>query len=123
MTINERLLEIIIEKFKTQTEGASQLLVSKQAMSTILKTGKFSIEFLMKLKKAVPEMNLNWLLDGEGEKYIGKDEKMYALVNDRLVHYGKLEQDMIGILKEEIVHLRGQVDFLQDQIKAERAVK
>jgi hypothetical protein len=123
MTINERLLEIIIEKFKTQTEGASQLLVSKQAMSTILKTGKFSIEFLMKLKKAVPELNLNWLMEGSGDKYIGKDEKLYALVNDRLVYYGKLEQDMIGILKEEIVHLRGHVDFLQDQIKAERAVK
>lgn len=117
MQLNDRLLLLIQDKFSTQTEAANRMGMTRQSLNAIVKTGKFSCEFILKLKEVLPELNLNWLMFNEGNIYLTDQEKMYDLVKDKFAMMGKTDREIFELLKSEVLHLRSQIEFMQGQIK------
>ena len=74
MSVRERFIQLMEEKNFSQTQ------FSKESGYTINATNKFltgrttspKIDFIEAVKKAWPEVNLNWLIMGEGPKYLNK---------------------------------------------------
>ncbi len=66
--MKERILQLIQEEKLTNAEFAEKIGISTSALSHILtERNKPSLEVVMRIHKAYPNINLNWLLYGEGE--------------------------------------------------------
>ena len=66
--MKDRILQIIQEEALTNAEFAEKIGISTSALSHILtERNKPSLEVVMRIHKAYPSINLNWLLYGEGE--------------------------------------------------------
>lgn len=65
--MKERILQLIQEERLTNAEFAEKIGISTSALSHILtERNKPSLEVVMRIHKAYPFINLNWLLYGEG---------------------------------------------------------
>ena len=66
--MKDRILQIIQEESLTNAEFAEKIGISTSSLSHILtERNKPSLEVVMRIHKAYPSINLNWLLYGEGE--------------------------------------------------------
>lgn len=66
--MKERILQLIQEERLTNAEFAEKIGISTSALSHILtERNKPSLEVVMRIHKAYPNINLNWLLYGESE--------------------------------------------------------
>ena len=66
--MKERILQLIQEEGLTNAEFAEKIGISTSSLSHILtERNKPSLEVVMRIHKAYPSINLNWLLYGEGE--------------------------------------------------------
>ena len=66
MDVSKRILKIISEKKVSASKFASTIDVKRSNLSHILsRRNKPSIDFLHKIKKAYPEIDLNWLITGK----------------------------------------------------------
>ena len=66
--MKERILQLIQEEKLTNAEFAEKIGISTSALSHILtERNKPSLEVVMRIHKTYPNINLNWLLYGEGE--------------------------------------------------------
>ncbi len=108
--MTDRLLELIEDRFKTQKQLADQLGVTRQSLNTVIKNGSFSMDFLIRLYHVVPDLNLNWLILGKGDKFV--NENHYNLANEASAGYGS-SKVLAKELKDEIIFLRDQVSFMQ----------
>jgi hypothetical protein len=61
-----RLLRLISQHFKSQSDFAEKLGKPVQSINRIIKTDKASLDFLNEIVEIIPDVNLNWLLKGEG---------------------------------------------------------
>lgn len=65
MELTNRILEILEKSGLTPSEFADKIEVQRSAISHITSgRNKPSLEFLMKLKKAFPEIDTDWLIFG-----------------------------------------------------------
>lgn len=65
--MKERILQLIQEEALTNAEFAEKIGISTSSLSHILtERNKPSLEVVMRIHKAYPSINLNWLLYGEG---------------------------------------------------------
>jgi len=104
--IGDRLLLLIKQSFRTQTEFAEKMGKSVQAISRIVTTNKCSIEFINELVELMPELDLNWLIKGE-EKIINLNEEKKPFeckydVDGELMYLIKSQQRTIEYLSETI---------------------
>jgi len=66
MDVSKRILKIINEKKISASKFAATIDVKRSNLSHILsKRNKPSIDFFHKIKKAYPEIDLNWLITGK----------------------------------------------------------
>ena len=66
--MKDRILQIIQKESLTNAEFAEKIGISTSSLSHILtERNKPSLEVVMRIHKAYPSINLNWLLYGEGE--------------------------------------------------------
>ena len=64
--MSKRILKVISEKKVSASKFASTIDVKRSNLSHILsRRNKPSIDFLHKIKKAYPEIDLNWLVTGK----------------------------------------------------------
>ena len=67
-TVNARIHHIIQHYGLSAGEFADRLKIQKSSVSHLLSgRNKPSFQFLIKLLKAFPEINLNWLISGDGD--------------------------------------------------------
>jgi hypothetical protein len=117
MELKNRLLEVISDNFKSQADAAGRMNMKRQNLNSLIKNGSLSYDFTVKLKHAVPQLNMNWLLTGEGLKYLSEEELLQIEVRKRIGKYEKAETEIIDLLKNQVEDLRSQINFLQEQIK------
>ena len=87
----QALKKILIELRLNQTELAAELGVSRQQLSHMI-TGKNSLtQKTMEILHDKFNVNLNWLLYGEGSMFIKKKKKSTEVVKIRLKKGQRLE--------------------------------
>lgn len=86
--MKDRILQIIQEESLTNAEFAEKIGISTSSLSHILtERNKPSLEVVMRIHKAYPSINLNWLLYGEGEMKVVEegttdgDSRLYSNEN------------------------------------------
>ena len=72
-----RLKEFMTVEGITSTQLADNIGVKRPNFSQILtgRSKKISTEIVAKLHKVYPELSMNWLISGEGEMYIQRQQK------------------------------------------------
>lgn len=116
MDLKDRLYELISDNFRSQAEAADRLGMKRQNLSSLIKNERLSYGFAKKLKTVVPKLDLNWLFTGDGDKYLGEEEKLLNNDKKHARRHRSLETEIIDLLKNQIEDLRDQVKFLQGQI-------
>jgi transcriptional regulator with XRE-family HTH domain len=105
MSVFERYTKIKEELKITQTELAEANNVSQPALSGKESRGNISIATLEHIRKHY-NVNINWLLSGEGDKFIKDEGKIIESLREELQRY-----------KDEVIHLYRVKDDLENQIK------
>ncbi len=83
MSINQRFTKLLEIKNIKQKTIAEKLGVTPQMISYIIKEkSKISIEYIPELIKIFPDLNLVWLLTGEGEPLVDNT------INEAIEKYG-----------------------------------
>lgn len=111
-TINERLSKLLINKNISQQEIAISLGTSQPNVSAMCKGYRtISKKTIVKLSNIFPDLNVDWLLTGEGSMLRGSEEQ------------GATESEDAA-LREEVVMLRERVRNLQKLIdEKERTIR
>ena len=111
-TINERLSDFLINKNISQQEIAISLGTSQPNVSAMCKGYRtISRKTVVKLSNIFPDLNVDWLLKGEGSMLRGSGEPKATESGD-------------AALREEVVMLRERVRNLQKLIdEKERTIR
>jgi len=115
MEFKDRLLEVITDRFTNQKKFAAVLGMTRQSLHSVIKNGSPSVQFLSSLREHVPDININWLLFGDGPKYLS-DFSEYNMVNDPASEYGDKPDSMLLFLQRMVERLQDQVDELQSSL-------
>lgn len=76
MNLNDRISEIIKYSNLSLSEFADEIDVQRSTISHISSgRNKPSLDFLMKIKSKFPDLQWDWLINGEGEMLIAHQEK------------------------------------------------
>lgn len=116
MELKDRLLEVIKERYDSQAKFADELGKKRQTLNQVLKNGSPSFTFLQQLKEKIPDLNFNWLLFGEGDRYLSAGDFTYNMVKENIDRYSKYTKEdhlFFGQMRDEI-------DFLREQIRSMR---
>ena len=80
--------------------------------------GSFGGAILLRIEKRFPELNITWLLSGEGEMlnttYRESKNQTMNTVEEESATYGLILQELVPLLKQQIVQLES---ALQDKQK------
>lgn len=99
--MQERFKRLLEEKDLTATKFAAIIKVNASAMSHILNgRSKPGFDVLDKIGQAFPDINLNWLISGKGEMYLGYSKNEYS-VQKSLFEDEKEEAQVITAAKPE----------------------
>ena len=121
MTVPERFYEFMhFKQLKARTVemecGLSNGYLGKQRKNK----GSFGGNILRKIEQRFPELNMSWLLSGEGEmlnaKYREVDEQMFDTVEEESAIYGSAQQEIIGLLKRQIEQMESALSDKQKLI-------
>lgn len=115
MELRDRLLEVIKDRYDTQKKFADDIGVRRQSVHSVLKNGSPGLEFLSKLHDRIPELNLHWLLFGEGKKYVNVAYEL-PKVGDPVVEYGRSGGVMLEELKANVERMQVQIERMQAEI-------
>jgi len=106
-------LEKIMEDYDLSASAfANKIEVGRSSISHIISgRNKPSLDFILKILKVFPEIDLYWLMNGKGNYKISKERKSEKRLPPSFV---KDEKKAINITKNEI---QEKVDFLSDSSK------
>ncbi|MEN2435290.1 helix-turn-helix transcriptional regulator [Weeksellaceae bacterium A-14] len=105
MTLNERISKIIEYSQLSSSEFADEVEVQRSSISHITSgRNKPSLDFLIKVKEKFPEIQWDWLINGEGEmlmdhenEKVSEEKKaiplpdLFAMIDDD--NFGKTESE------------------------------
>lgn len=84
MTIVERLLVFMRKSGLNQSSLSKNIGVSQSTIATLIKRNRgFNTEILEALTVAEPNLNINWLLTGNGEMLIDENKRLEG----KMIHY------------------------------------
>jgi transcriptional regulator with XRE-family HTH domain len=103
----ERIKQLLEKKKLTATQFSDEIGVQRSSLSHVLSgRNKPSLDFMLKVKERYPEINLNWLLLGEGdmtENSIVKEELPEKGVMDKRQEMDVEKNELDEISKTMIV--------------------
>lgn len=99
MTAQERLIAFLKKEKYPQKRLQDELGYSN---GYIKNTKNFSLDRIMEISEALPDLNLHWLLTGKGNSKIGKNEDERVL---ELKELNNIKTDKITDLQEKIKRL------------------
>lgn len=110
MNLNERISKILEESELTSSEFADEIDVQRSSISHVTSgRNKPSLEFITKIKARFPDLNWDWIINGEGEmrkiedkkkaisKSVDVDKKTIALPD----LFALIDDDQFGITESE----------------------
>ena len=81
--MTERIQQLINDKKLSATQFSDEIGIQRSSLSHVLSgRNKPSLDFMLKIKTRFPDVNLDWLLLGEGQMY--KEEKD---TEDRIIDF------------------------------------
>ncbi len=116
----ERIEQLLDSKKLTATQFSEEIGVQRSSLSHVLSgRNKPSLDFMLKIKNRYPEINLNWLLLGDGEmsEKVTSSEKLSGeVVSDQLteLNLDKIESEErpnMKVIEEPIQKLGGQQNY------------
>lgn len=89
--------------------------------------GSFGGTILRKIEKQFPELNMTWLLSGEGimlnTKYREVNSNFLTTVEENFISYAPINNEMVQLLKKQVIQLEASlqdkqklIDMLEKQI-------
>lgn len=114
MNTAARLALIVRKYFSNQSAFADKVGLSKQTVSGLV-NGRTSptFELLEKLHSYVPNLNIHWLVTGQGLMLLKEDAQTYASIDtleEPQTQYAQYQED----LKKENIRLTAQVEVLKE---------
>jgi len=121
--ISERIIAIRKYKSLNQKEFAELILCPRSSLSEIESGKRYpSFEFIVELSNKMPDINLQWLIKGEGDMYknsanepINMRRKIMMELLDALPERQQEEILSVAQEKERLVKLEQQVNRLMQQ--------
>lgn len=114
MTQQERLKRFLIHKNLSQAELARQLDMSRMTLlNNLNKNIYLSTELCLKIKYKYPELDLNWLLIGEGEMIL-RDPQAY----DKVKHQVNEVKGAYNTTQQALEELKGKYSTLLEKYTA-----
>jgi hypothetical protein len=115
-SMHDRILVVVNERFGSQRKFAVALGKTPQAINKIVKKGVIGVQFLSELVEAVPDLNMNWLITGKGERYIDTGEPNSELYRRGLLSFSGEEKTMMQKMQHEQTYMLEQIEILKSQI-------
>ncbi len=121
MTVPERFYEFMhFKQLKARTVemecGLSNGYLGKQRKNK----GSFGGNILRKLEQKFPDLNMTWLLSGEGQmlntKYREVGTEMFDTVEEESMLYGSPQQEIIHLLRKQVEHMEAALSDKQKLI-------
>lgn len=118
MTVPERFYQFMLHKqLKARTVeqecGLSNGYLGKQRKNK----GSFGGNILRKIEKRFPELNMTWLLSGEGQmlnsSYREVGMHLLTSVEEESAPYGLIQQEIITLLKKQLHQLEAALEDKQ----------
>lgn len=122
MTVPERFYAFMhFKQLKGRTVemecGLSNGYLGKQRKNK----GSFGGNILRKIEQRFPELNMTWLLSGDGEmlnaKYREVNAQMFDTVEEESAFYGSTQQEIIVLLKKQIEQMESALSDKQKLIQ------
>lgn len=111
----ERLKTLIKSSGYSNKAFAEKIGVSPNYISILIGKGELNDKFLYSIRKVIPNLNTNWLLNGEGEMYLRNN-----IVNEDPAEYlnpKKITIDIDGveypILRLVLAFMKHEEDFMK----------
>ena len=106
MNLNERISKIIEYSQLTSSEFADEIDVQRSSISHITSgRNKPSLDFLIKVKEKFPELEWDWLIKGDGEMLIKKEESQAAEPEQNKIAlpdlFALIDDDNFGVTETE----------------------
>lgn len=106
MNLNERISKIIEYSQLTSSEFADEIDVQRSSISHITSgRNKPSLDFLIKVKEKFPELEWDWLIKGDGEMLIKKEENQATEPEQNKIAlpdlFALIDDDNFGVTETE----------------------
>ncbi|WP_299555719.1 helix-turn-helix transcriptional regulator [Seonamhaeicola sp.] len=101
MTFEEKLKKVIKSKYATLSELAKEFDMNYSQLSQYVNGKKISIDFLNKIIKEFPEVDLNWLLRDATERTVNEERPYYKTFRDN--------EEIINRIEELLADLKSQL--------------
>lgn len=120
--INDRLEELIHVLKHNRNSFADEIDVSATIIYNIVgrRRSSPSFEVLEKIKNTFPQVNMNWIIAGEGEPLIpqdGNSEEIRSQVLELINRVGQFEE-LADIRDKHISVLQNKIDSLKRQVES-----
>lgn len=129
MTVPERFYQFMAFKkirprWVEMECGISNGYLGKQRKNN----GSFGGNILRKIEKRFPELNITWLISGEGDmittNHRGLIPKTFSTVEEESASYGLVVQEIVPLLKQQISNMESAlqdkqklINILENQLK------
>jgi hypothetical protein len=98
MEINERITQVVKSVFGSQSNAARALGVDRQRMNSIVNGVKPGLDFINLLCDKTENLNMHWLIRGEGSMFLKKPEEIKLPENSPVNNYGGFDITLNRIL-------------------------
>ncbi len=107
MSVNQRLKKYISSVKLNPTGFGRTVGISKSMMSQIMnETSKISTENIIKIRNQYPDLNINWLINGEGQMLNSEEGKDEHENKNQIISEMKIIEDLFEELKKNMEHFR-----------------
>lgn len=115
--LGERLKKLIHQQGFNNKTFAQEIGVAPNYISILFKKEVLPNSFIFNITKVIPNLNVNWLENGEGEMFT--DE--FAVVAQKVEKQDSLEKE-IPLIKEHIRYIEDAILFSKEQLITESEI-
>lgn len=126
MEINDRITQVVKSAYGSQSNAARALGVDRQRMNSIVNGVKPGLDFINLLCDKTENLNIHWLIRGEGSMFLKKPEEIKPPENNsggldmtlnRILTLWEDERAQWNITKKEYVERIEELKKEKDQLK------